>query len=83
MKRKKNNGLLKVGEMAREAGVLPSTIRYYTKIGLLTPAQILPSKYHLYEPEETLNKLQYIRRIMGQKPTLQKIREQISNPRQS
>ena len=28
-------GLLKVGEIAREARMLTSTIRYYTEIGLL------------------------------------------------
>lgn len=75
---KKNNGLIKIGEMAHLAGLPTSTIRYYSKIGLLEPAEVLPSGYRLYEPEETLRKIQLIRHHQSQKPTLAWIKALLS-----
>lgn len=73
----KKNGLLKIGQIAREARVPPSTIRYYTKLGLLEPAEVLPSGYRLYEPFETVKRVELIRKLLSQKPTLRSIRQQI------
>jgi len=73
------NGLLKIGEMAKEAGVLRSTIRYYTDIGLLRVAEILlPGGYRLYEREQTLTKIQQIKSIAEQNRTLEDIREELA-----
>jgi len=73
------NGLLKIGEMAREAGILRSTIRYYTDMGLLRVAEtLLPGGYRLYEREETLARIQQIRAISEQNRTLEDIREELS-----
>lgn len=76
IRRTGGNGLLKTSEMAKEAGVLPSTIRFYTRIGLLKPTEILPSGYRLYEREETLKKVRFIRSSLEKKPTLAKIKEE-------
>ena len=73
------NGLLKIGEMAREAGILRSTIRYYTDMGLLRVAEtLLPGGYRLYEREETLARIQQIRAISEQNRTLEDIREKLA-----
>ncbi len=36
--------LFSIGEIAKQAGIAPSTIRYYEQIGLLPPAQRLSGK---------------------------------------
>lgn len=55
------NGLLKIGEIAREAGVLPSTVRYYTDMGLLEIADRTAGGQRLYDRESTLKKIEMIR----------------------
>lgn len=74
----KHNGLMKVGEIAKEASVPPSTIRYYVKFGLLKPAEVLPSKYRLFDPEETVRKIRLIRELQAKKPTLLKISQALN-----
>lgn len=74
----KNGGLLKIGELAKEAGVRPSTIRYYTAIGLLIPAEITPSGYRLYERDFTLERIRFIRSVVNGKPTLRTLREKLN-----
>ena len=54
-------GLLKVGEVAREAQVLNSTVRYYTEIGLLKVREMTDGGYRLYDREETLQRLSLVR----------------------
>ena len=54
-------GLLKVGEIAREAQVLNSTVRYYTEIGLLKVREMTDGGYRLYDREETLQRLSLVR----------------------
>jgi len=73
------NGLLKIGEMAREAGVLRSTIRYYTDMGLLRVAEKLsPGGYRLYERQETLARIWRIKSIAEQNRTLENIKEELA-----
>ncbi len=72
-------GLLKIGEMAREAGVLRSTIRYYTEMGLLAVTEtLLPGGYRLYEREQTLARIQQIKSIVEQNRTLEDIKEELA-----
>jgi DNA-binding transcriptional MerR regulator len=54
-------GLLKVGEIAREAQVLNSTVRYYTEIGILKVKEMTDGGYRLYDREETLQRLNLVR----------------------
>jgi DNA-binding transcriptional MerR regulator len=73
------NGLLKIGEIAREAGVLRSTVRYYTEIGLLPVAETLPQGgYRLYDKEETIMRIQRIKATMQQNRTLLDIKQELS-----
>jgi len=74
-------GLLKIGEMARLAGVLPSTIRYYTEVGLLKPAATTPGGQRLYDKEDTLGKIRMIKNIERQHLPLQTIKKILEDHR--
>ncbi len=52
---------LRIGALARRAGVGVDTIRYYERRGLLRPAGRTPSRYRLYGPE-AVARLRFIRR---------------------
>jgi len=54
-------GLLKLGEIAREAQVLNSTVRYYTEIGILKVKEMTDGGYRLYDREETIERLSLVR----------------------
>ena len=83
MSRKKSprEDLLKIGEMAKLAGVLPSTIRYYTEIGLVEPAGTTPGGQRLYDKEDTLSRIRMIKNIEKQRLPLQTIKKIIENHR--
>lgn len=83
MVRKKSakQDLVKIGEMAKLAGVLTSTIRYYTKLGLLEPAATTPGGQRLYEKEDTLSRVKMIRNIERQCLPLQTIRKILEDHR--
>ena len=68
-------GLLKVGEIAKKAGVLPSTVRYYTEIGLLKPVDYTPGGYRLYREKETLDILRRVKEIKDNRLTLKEIKK--------
>ena len=76
------NGLLKIGEMAREAGVLVSTIRYYTEIGLLRVVANTEGGYRLYDREDTLERIHTIKTINGRRWRLAEIKEELEKRNQ-
>ena len=51
---------LTIGELANEAGVPSSTIRYYERAGLLRPSARSAANYRLYSESE-LERLRFIR----------------------
>lgn len=69
--------LVKIGEIARLAGVSPSTIRYYTEMGLLKVAEFSPGGYRLYETNETLQRIAKIRPEIERRKTLQEIKAEL------
>jgi len=71
------DGLLKIGEMAEKAGLLPSTIRYYTDMGLLKVAVTTDGGHRFYNPNETMERLQKIKRMMAKGLTLTDIQSQL------
>jgi len=73
--------LVKIGHMAKLAGVLPSTIRYYTKLGLLEVAATTPGGQRLYDKEDTLNRVRMIKSIERQCLPLQTIRKILEDHR--
>lgn len=52
---------MRIGELARECGVNPKTIRYYEAFGLLPKAARAPSGDRMYS-EKDLQRLRFIRR---------------------
>lgn len=71
--------LVKVGRIAKLAGVSSSTIRYYTEMGLLKAAGLSPGGYRLYEANETLKRMEKIRPEIERRKTLQEIRAELDN----
>ena len=71
-------GLLKVGEIAREARVLASTIRYYTEIGLLKVRELTDGGYRLYDREETVERLRMVKTVNEGRLSLAEIRAQLN-----
>jgi len=72
--------LLKITDMAKRAGVKPSTIRYYTDQGLLKPAKVTPGGHKLYDERETIARLKKVKGI-SEKPSLKEAREILENGR--
>jgi DNA-binding transcriptional MerR regulator len=53
------NGLIPIGELARRTGVATSALRYYERIGLLTPAERAGQRRHY--PPSTAERVALIR----------------------
>jgi len=66
--------LLKVSEIAREAGVTLRTIRYYDELGLITPACRTDSNYRLYD-KSSIRAIKLINNLKSLGFTLEEIKE--------
>ncbi len=53
-----------IGELARQAGINPRTLRYYERIGLLVPSARTTAGYRLYTGEDA-TRLAFIRRAQA------------------
>ena len=71
--------LLKIGKMAEIAGVRVSTIRYYTDIGLVKVADHTPGGQKLYDREDTLKRIQIVKKIGRQRLSLYTIKNVIND----
>ena len=65
--------LLKAGELAKLAGVLVSTVRFYTKLGMLSADGYTPGKYNLYAKDKALKRLRQIEELKQRRFTLDEI----------
>lgn len=65
---------MKIGELAGELGLNPTTIRYYESIGVLPAPERTSSGYRDYD-EEYLGRLRFIRTAQRLGITLDEIRE--------
>lgn len=59
-----NDSLISIGELARRSGVPVKTLRYYSDIGIVPPAERTASGYRLYGEEERL-RLETVRTMRG------------------
>jgi DNA-binding transcriptional MerR regulator len=55
---------LQVSELAGRAGVAPSTVRFYERVGLLSPARRAANGYRVFD-ESALDELAFISRAKG------------------
>jgi MerR family copper efflux transcriptional regulator len=69
--------MLKIGELARRAGVTAKAIRFYEARGVLPPASRGANRYRLYE-EEAAAVLAFVRQAAGLGLSLAEIREVIA-----
>lgn len=65
---------MKIGELAKRAGVLVDTVRYYERQGLLPEPERQPSGYRRYQDEDVM-RLCFVRRAKALGFTLEEIRE--------
>ncbi len=65
---------MRIGEIAKSAGVTPDTIRYYEREGLLPLADRTPSGYRNYGPE-VVEDLQFIKKAQALGLRLSAVRE--------
>src|SRR5713101_4147839 len=71
------NGGLKIGELARRAGVTAKAIRFYERRRILPPARRAMNGYRLYS-EEAVETLRFVRQAIGLGLTLGEIKEIIA-----
>lgn len=69
-----NQGLFRIGALARQADVATETLRYYERLGLIQPAERSPANYRLYGTEAR-QRLHFIRRAQALGFTLDDIAE--------
>ncbi len=65
---------MRIGDLAKQVGVTPDTIRYYEREGLLPPAERTPSGYRDYGPD-AVNDLQFIKKAQALGLKLSDVRE--------
>jgi len=65
---------MRIGELAKTAGVTPDTIRYYEREGLLPSPERTPSGYRDYGPG-VLDDLQFIKKAQALGLKLRDVRE--------
>ncbi|MBI2611622.1 Fic family protein [Candidatus Gottesmanbacteria bacterium] len=67
--------LMTIGKLAKESNETVSTIRYWTKEGLLKPSQISKGGYQLYNPD-TIKIIKKIRKLQKEKRlTIQELKQ--------
>lgn len=69
--------LLKIGQLAKLTGETNSTLRFWTKEGLLGVAETTDAGYQLYDPSMA-ERTEKIRRLQGERYTLKEIKALIS-----
>jgi len=67
------SSLLKIGQLAKQAGETVPTIRHWTKEGLLEISDLTDSNYSLYSPE-SLPRIREIQKLKEQRLTLAEIK---------
>ncbi len=74
-----NQPLLKIGQLAKQAGESNSTLRHWTQQGLLVVAEVTPSGYQLYAAE-MVDRIKAIHRLKSQRLSLQEIKQHLGDP---
>ena len=79
MKQNKAKELLTIGKLAKETGELVTTIRFWTKEGLLTVKDFTKGGYQLYEPS-MIERAKEIRRLQKEERlTIAEIKKGLKN----
>ena len=70
--------MLKIAELCKEVGENSSTIRHWTKEGILEVSDITKSGYQLYS-RDMIDRIKYINLLKEQRFTLKEIKEKLLN----
>jgi DNA-binding transcriptional MerR regulator len=73
--------LLKIGELAKQAGVAVGTLRYYESLGLLQPTLRSSSGYRYYTADAA-RRVQFIKKAQKLNFSLQEIQQILASRRQ-
>jgi hypothetical protein len=68
--------LLKIGTLAKKTGETTTTLRYWTKAGLLRVSKLTDAGYHMYHPH-TAQTILHIQRLKRQRFTLTEIKKRL------
>ncbi len=68
------DGGLKIGQLARRAGVTAKAIRFYERRGILPPAKRAANSYRLYS-EDATDMLRFVKQATGLGLTLAEIKD--------
>jgi MerR family copper efflux transcriptional regulator len=71
--------LLKIGQVAAQAGVSPRTVDFYTGLGLLEPAQRTSGGHRLYSPA-AVERIGAIRQLEAHGVSLEQIGRALNTP---
>ena len=70
--------LIKIGKLAKEAGVRPSKIRFYVREHLIHPADHTQAGYQLFDQQLSLHLLRHIQHMQEhERLTIPEIRERL------
>ena len=75
-----DDGLLKIGELARRTGATLRTIRYYEQLGLISHFARTKGGFHLYYPDDC-QKIQFIKDLQRLGTPLSQIRRLLERRR--
>jgi DNA-binding transcriptional MerR regulator len=71
--------LVKVGQLAKRAGIFPSKVRYYVNEGLLNPLDRTRGGYYLFDESGALERLRLIEKLRTEERlSLDEIKQKIS-----
>lgn len=72
--------LVKIGQLAKLAGILPSKIRYYVQEGLLSPVNRTRGGYCLFDESKSLDRLRLIYELQRrERLTLTEIKDRLDS----
>lgn len=71
------SGSYRIGELAAGSGLTPDTLRYYERLGLLSPAPRTSGGFRVY-PSQTLQRLRFIKQAQTLGLTLHEIHDLVT-----
>ena len=78
MRKATDNMLIKTGQLAKRAGILPSKVRFYVREGILHPVSQTPGGYCLFDGQEAIERLREIDALQSkQRLTLGEIKQHL------
>lgn len=73
-----NEMLIKTGQLAKRAGILPSKVRFYVREGILHPVSQTPGGYCLFDGQEAIERLSEIDALQSkQRLTIREIKQHL------